>query len=322
MSETFGSGEYTYRAVDGWAKWPADWNLHDVAGVGIDGNDNVYAFHRGDHPMVVFDRDGNVLRTWGEGVFKHAHGVHVGPDETIYLTDDYDHTVRKCRLDGKVLLTIGVPDEPKPFMSGEPFRKCTHTALSPKGEIYVSDGYGNARVHKYSPDGKLLQSWGRPGAGPGEFNLPHNIACDADGWVYVADRENHRVQVFDGHGRFETQWHNLHRPSGMYMPPGKCPICYIAEIGPYYEFNRGAPNLGPRVSILSNEGKVLARIAKEPSAGLGPGQYVSPHGLAVDSRGDLYVGEVCYTAWSSLFPDTPRPKRIRNLQKYEKVAGR
>ncbi|HEY2162818.1 MAG TPA: peptidyl-alpha-hydroxyglycine alpha-amidating lyase family protein [Gemmatimonadaceae bacterium] len=318
MQDTFGAGEYAYRVVEGWAKWPDDWSLHDVAGVGIDRNDNVYAFHRGDHPMVVFDRDGNVLRTWGEDVFRHAHGVHMGPDDTIYLTDDFDHTIRKCTLDGKVLLTIGVPGEAAPFMSGEPFSRCTHTALSPKGEIYVSDGYGNARVHKYTPDGKLVMSWGQPGAGPGEFNLPHNIACDADGWVYVADRENHRVQVFDRNGRFETQWHGLHRPSGMYMPPGRCPVCYVGEIGPYYEFNRWAPNLGPRVTILSNEGKVIARITREPCAGTGAGQFISPHGLAVDSRGALYVGEVCYTAWSSVFPDTPRPARIRSMQKYER----
>ena len=321
MNETFGSGEYTYRAVEGWAKWPEDWRLHDVAAVGIDSKDQVYAFHRGDHPIVVFDRNGNVLRTWGEGIFKRAHGIHMGPDDTIYLTDDDDHTVRKCTLDGKVLLTIGVPGQPAPFMSGEPFRRCTHTALSPKGEIYVSDGYGNAKVHKYTQDGKRVLSWGEPGAGPGEFNLPHNIACDADGWVYVADRENHRIQVFDGNGKFETQWHNLHRPSGMYMPPGKCPICYVGEIGPYYEFNRSAPNLGPRVTILSNEGKVLSRVTREPNGGLGAGQFISPHGLAVDSRGDLYVGEVCYTAWSSLYPDQPKPARIRNLQKYEKVAA-
>ena len=317
--ETFGAGDYTYRAVENWAKWPDDWTLHDVAAVGIDRSDNVYAFHRGDHPIVVFDRDGNVLRTWGEGVFGHAHGVHMGADDTIYLTDDFDQTVRKCTLDGKVLLTIGVPGEAAPFMSGEPFRRCTHTALSPTGEIYVSDGYGNACVHKYAPNCKRLLSWGRPGAGPGEFNLPHNIACDADGWVYVADRENHRVQVFDGNGRFETQWYGLHRPSGMYMPPGKCPVCYIGEIGPYYEFSRGAPNLGPRVTILSHEGKVIARITREPCAGSGPGQFFSPHGLAVDSRGDLYVGEVSYTAWPNLYPDAPRPARIRALQKFEKL---
>jgi len=266
MTATFGSGDYTYRVVDGWAKWPEDWQLGDVAGVGVDGNDRVYAFHRGDHPMVVFDRDGNVLHSWGEGLFKRAHGVHMGLDDTIYLTDEGDHAVRKCTLDGKVLLTIGIPGDAASFMSGQPFRRCTHTALSPGNEIYVSDGYGNARIHKYAPDGKRIMSWGEPGSGPGQFNLPHNISCDADGWVYVADRENHRIQVFDGNGRFETQWHDLHRPSGMYMPPGKCPVCYVGEIGPYYEFNRGAPNLGPRLSILSNEGKLIARITTTPAA--------------------------------------------------------
>ncbi len=319
MTAIFGSGEHRYRVVEGWAKWPADWQLGDVAAVGVDAGDRVYAFHRGEHPVVVLDREGNVLRTWGEGVFKRAHGIHMGPDDTIYLTDDGDHTVRKCTLDGKILLTIGIPGNEAPFMSGEPFRRCTHTALSPKNEIYVSDGYGNARVHKYTPDGKRITSWGEPGSGPGQFNLPHNIACDADGWVYVADRENHRIQVFDGEGRFETQWHDLHRPSGLYMPPGKCPICYVGEIGPYYEFNRGAPNLGPRLSILSNEGKLIARITTTPAAGTGPGQFISPHGLAVDSRGDLYVGEVSYTAWPSNFPGQPRPNRLRALQKFERV---
>ena len=318
---TVGSGDYRYRVVEGWAKWPEEWKLGDVAAVGVDSKDQVYAFHRGDHPMVVFDRDGNYLRSWGEGVFRRAHGIHMGPDDTIYLTDDGDHTVRKCTLDGRVLMTIGIPGEPAPFMSGEPFRRCTHTALSPAGDIYVSDGYGNARVHKYTPAGKRILAWGEPGSEPGQFNLPHNISCDADGWVYVADRENHRVQVFDGNGRFETQWNNLHRPSGMYMPPGKCPICYVGELGPYYEFSRGAPNLGPRVSILSNEGKLIGRITTVPAHGTGPGQFISPHGLAIDSQGSLYVGEVAYTAWPSLFPDTPKPARIRTLQKFEKIAA-
>ena len=213
-----------------------------------------------------------MLRTWGEDIFKHAHGIHMGPDDTIYLTDDFDHTVRKCTLEGKVLLTIGVPGEPAPFMSGEPFRRCTHTALSPnERDLRVR----RLRQRDASTSTRRTASaccrGASPGAGPGEFNLPHNIACDADGWVYVADRENHRIQVFDGNGRFETQWHDLHRPSGMYMPPGKCPVCYVGEIGPYYEFNRGAPNLGPRVTILSNEGKVLSRVAREPCGWTGPG---------------------------------------------------
>jgi DNA-binding beta-propeller fold protein YncE len=321
VSGIVGTGEFTYRIVDDWAKLPPGWRLGDVAAVAVDRRDQVYVFHRREHPLIVFDRDGNYLRSWGDGIFHRPHGIHLGPDDTLYLTDDGDHTVRKCTLDGKVLLTIGVPGEPAPFMSGEPFRRCTHTALSPRGEIYVSDGYGNARVHKYAADGRRLSSWGEPGSEPGQFNLPHNIACDADGWVYVADRENHRIQVFDGDGRFETQWHNLHRPSGMYMPPGRCPICYVGEIGPYYEFNRGAPNLGPRLSILSSQGRLLARITTTPAAGQGPGQFLSPHGIAVDSRGDVYIGEVSYTAWPNLFPGKPVPERLRSLQKLEKVTS-
>jgi hypothetical protein len=319
MSAVVGSGAFTYRIVEDWARLPDGGQFGDVAGVAVDTADRVYVFHRGLHPMMIFDRAGNFLRSWGDGVFLRPHGVHMAADDAIYLTDDGDHSVRKCTLAGKVLLTIGVPGEPAPFMSGEPFRRCTHTALSPTGEIYVSDGYGNARVHKYAPDGRRLMSWGEPGAGPGQFNLPHNISCDADGWVYVADRENHRIQVFDGAGRFETQWHDLHRPSGMYMPPGKCPLCYVGEIGPYYEFNRGAPNLGPRLSILANDGRLLARIATEPAAGTGPGEFISPHGIAVDSHGDIYVGEVSYTAWPNLFPDRPVPRVLRSLQKFEKV---
>ena len=232
MSVILGSGDYAYRVVVGWGRLPDGWEFGDVAAVGIDRQDRVYAFNRGPHPMVVFDRDGNFLKSWGEGLFVRPHGVHMAPDDTIYCTDDGDHTVRHLTLDGRVLMQIGIPGKPSGFMSGEPFCRCTHTALSPQGDIYVSDGYSNARIHKYSPDGKRQMSWGEPGSDPGQFNLPHNIACDADGWVYVADRENHRVQVFDGNGRFETQWHDMHRPSGLYMPPGKGQLCYIGEIGP------------------------------------------------------------------------------------------
>lgn len=319
MSVILGSGEHRYRVVENWARLPDGWEFKDVAAVAVDGKDQVYVFNRGEHPMMVFDRDGNFLRSWGEGVFRRAHGVHVGPDETLYCTDDGDHTVRRCTLDGKVLLTIGTPGTPATWLSGEPFHRCTHTALSPKGEIYVSDGYGNARVHKYTPDGRHIMSWGEPGTGPGEFNIVHNVCCDDDGWVYVADRENHRVQVFDGNGRYETQWNNLHRPCGLYMPRGKCPVCYIGELGPGMPVNRRWNNLGPRLSIVTNEGKLIARLGGD-KPGQALGQFMAPHGLAIDSRGDIYVGEVSYTNWPTSFPDEPLPKGLRSLQKLEKVG--
>ncbi len=315
MTTTLGSGNYQYQVIENWARLPDGWTLRDVAAVAVDAKDQVYIFNRGEHPMMVFDRDGHFLRSWGEGVFKNAHGIHIGPDESLYCTDDGDHSVRKCTLDGKILLTIGIPGKPAPYMSGEPFHRCTHTALSPRGDIYVSDGYGNARIHQYSPDGKKLKSWGEPGTGPGEFNVPHNLCCDPDGWIYVADRENHRVQVFDGEGNYETEWHNLHRPCGMVMETKRNPLCYIGEIGPTLPINRDIPNLGPRISIVDHEGNLVSRFGAAHAGYERPDQFVAPHGMAVDSHGDLYVGEVPYAAWPHIYPGKEMPKGIRTLRK-------
>ena len=246
---TVGIAPHTYEVVEGWGKLPDGWTYREAAAVGVDSKDNVYVFSRGEHPIIVYDRDGNFLRSWGEDLFVRAHGITMGPDDTIYCTDDDDHTVRKCTLDGRVLLTLGVPGQPTPFMSGDPFNKCTHVALDPdNGDIYVADGYRNAKVHKYSPDGKLLFSWGGPGTGPSEFNIVHNIATDRDGWVYVADRENHRIQVFDRNGRYETQWTNMSRPCGLYIDPNESQTVYVGEFGSAIALNAEAPKSGsPRV---------------------------------------------------------------------------
>ncbi len=321
MAVTVGEGEWTYEAVENWAKLPPGWSFKEIGGIGCDSKDNVYVFNRGEHPMIVFDCDGNFIKSWGEGVFPRAHGVHVGPDETLWLTDDADHTVRQCTLDGKVLLTLGIPGKPTPYMSGEPFHRCTHTALSPKGEIFVADGYGNSSVHKYSPDGRHLKSWGAPGTDPGEFNIVHNITCDADGLVYVADRENHRVQVFDGEGRYQGQWNNIHRPCALCMPAGRQRVCYIGELGPGLAVNRNMPNIGPRIAITDHTGKRLARLGSNRGPGLGPTEFQAPHGIAVDSHGDLYVGEVSWTNWPTFYPDKPRPDNLRSLHKFRKIKA-
>jgi DNA-binding beta-propeller fold protein YncE len=318
MTLVLGGGSFRYEAVENWAQLPPELALGDVGGVAVDKQDRVYVFNRGRAPVVVFDRDGRYLKHWGEGIFTRAHGVDIGPDEALYLTDDQDHSVRKCSLDGKVLLTLGIPRRTPGFMSGQPFCGCTHTALAPNGDIYVSDGYGNARVHKYSPDGTLLFSWGEPGTDPGQFNIVHNICTDRDGWVYVADRENHRVQVFDSNGRFETQWHNMHRPCGLYMDRSANPLCYVGELGPDMPVNINVPNCGPRVSVYNAKGELLARLG-DLRMGEGPGQFIAPHGLAVDSRGDIYVGEVSNTVYSTRgWPINPM-RRIRSLQKLAKV---
>ena len=131
--------------------------LGDVAAVAVDANDRVFLFNRGPHPMIVMDRTGTFLRSWGEGVFRNPHGIHIGPDGNSWCTDDGDHTVRQCTPEGRVLMTLGAPGKPSGFMSGQPFCRCCHTALSPSGDIFVADGYGNACVHHYAPDGRLLR---------------------------------------------------------------------------------------------------------------------------------------------------------------------
>ena len=311
-----GSAPYAFRTAEEWGKIPAEIELGDVAGIAVDAKDQVYLFNRGKHPVVVLESTGAFKTSWGHGLFDNAHGAHIGADQCIYLTDNGNHTVRKFTLDGKLLLSLGTVNKPAPFMSGQPFCRCTHTALSPSGDIYVSDGYGNAAVHKYDPNGHLLLSWGKPGSGPGEFNLPHNICCDADGWVYVADRENHRVQIFDGSGHYEKQINNMHRPSGLAITPGKCPCCVVGELQAYQLVNRMTPNLGARVSFVDQQGKVVSRIDRGLGAGTEPGQFVSPHSIALNSRGDMYVGEVVAADWAAIFVDTPMPQKARRFQKF------
>ena len=309
-----GSGQFIYEVAEGWGTLPDGWGFKEVAAVGADAKGNVYAFNRGDHPMIVFDKDGNFLRSWGEGVFPRAHGITMGPDDTIFCTDDGDHTVRHCTLDGKVLMTLGISGQPAPFMSGNPFHRCTHLAIDPQnGDFYVSDGYGNASVHKYSPDGKLLFSWGESGTDPGQFNIVHNICTDKDGWVYVADRENHRVQVFSSEGKYETQWLNMARPCGLYID-SQNELVFVGELGVALGPNSQALGVGPRVSIYGTDGVLKARRGNEPE-GEEPGRFIAPHGICIDPDGNIYVGEVSWThTGSGLTP----PREIRSLQKLVK----
>ena len=311
---------FNFEPVVAWEQLPAGIELGDVAGLAVDSKARVYLFNRGSHPVVVLNRDGSFVTSWGQGVFSNPHGADIGPDDSLYFTDNGDHTLRKFSPEGKLLLQIGTPGKPSAFMSGAPFCRCTHSALSPSGDIYVSDGYWNARVHKYAPDGKLLMSWGTPGTGPGEFNLPHNICCDGEGLVYVADRENHRIQVFDGNGRYIRQVNNLHRPCGLALTKGPCPCMLVGELGPYQPVNRATPNIGPRVSIVSNDGTLIGRLGTE-KPGTGPGAFVAPHSVAMDSHGDMYVGEVIANDWLSVFPDTPLPAPLRRMQKFRRVSA-
>ena len=317
--EFLGQGSHTYEPIADWAKLPPELILGDVAGIAVDEKDRVYLFNRGSSPIVVLSQSGDVLSTWGHGIFENAHGASIGPDQCIYLTDNHNHTVRKFSLDGKLLLEIGTAGVGSGFMSGKPFCRCTHSAVSPSGDIFVSDGYHNACIHKFDPSGKLLKSWGTPGTGPGEFNLPHNICCDRDGWIYVADRENSRVQIFDEDGRYETQINNMHRPSGLAITPGTCPDCIVGELASYLDVNRDFPNIGPFVSVVDQQSNMVSRLDMGQGAGLEFGQFLSPHSIAYDSAGDLYVGDVVDADWTQVMGNSEKPEQPRRFQKLRRV---
>jgi DNA-binding beta-propeller fold protein YncE len=302
--------------VESFETLPAGWSYVEVAGVAVDSHDRVFCFSRGEHPVIIFDRDGKFLRSWGEGEVRRAHGITIDADDTVWLTDDLHHTVRKFTPEGKLLLTIGHPDTPATLQGGQPFNRPTHVAICPRtGHVFVSDGYGNSRVHKYTPDGKPLKSWGEPGTDPGQFNLPHNIATDRDGLVYVADRENHRVQIFDGDGRFQGQWHDMHRPCGLYADKRDADLFFIGELGSAMPVTDNTPNIGPRITVVNRTGE---RVCRFGGPGEKPGEFNAPHSVVVDSRGDIYVGEVAWTnTGSKLIP----PREIRSFQKFRRVAA-
>jgi DNA-binding beta-propeller fold protein YncE len=304
------STECTYVAEPGWEKLPAGWSFVETAGVAVDSRDRVHVFNRGEHPVIVFDSAGNFLNAWGEGVFTRPHGITIGPDDSVYCTDDMGHNVRKFTPDGTLLWTLGTPGQPSDtgatsidyrtiLHSAGPFHYPTNVALGPDGCLFIADGYGNARVHKFAADGHHLLSWGEPGDGPGQFHVPHGIAVDeAAQRLIVADRENSRLQFFDFEGNFLHEWPGLARPSQVVIGPDGS--LFVAELGYKAGMWPGttAPShdaTGGRISIFRGDGTLLQRWG----GGLDPcaaGDFYAPHDLCLDGQGSLYVGEVTWSA--------------------------
>lgn len=271
-----GSGDFIYEVVDNWAKTPDGWTIGQ-AEPACDSQDRVYVFNRGDHPLMVFDQDGNFQGEWGREYLTDAHGIYISGEDHIYLPVRESHAIVKCTLDGKPLMTMGVWDAPSDtggprpdgtmWRAAGPFNRCTDIALAPNGDLFVSDGYANSRVHKFSPDGRLLHSWGRPGKrGPGEFHIPHGIWVHWDGRVMVCDRENNRIQLFTGDGEYLGMWTDLARPCDIFVDHAG--IAYVVELDAF-------------MTILNMDGEVLAKVDIGGSGG---------HAVWADSRGDLYIG--------------------------------
>ncbi len=196
---------------------PAGWKLGRISAVAVDLAGEVYVFHRGAKadPIIVFDDQGRYLRSWGRGMFGTPHGMRIDPEGHIWITDSADHQVMKFTREGRLLLTLD--QKKQPGATEKTFNRPTDIAFTPAGDFYISDGYGNARVVKFSRAGQWLLTWGEPGTGPGQFNTPHSLVLDSQGQVYVSDRENNRLQVFDAEGRFLRQWRHLGATQGLYM---------------------------------------------------------------------------------------------------------
>lgn len=280
-----GGGNYIYRVDTEWAKLPPGIELRACA-VCADARDRVYCFNRSEqHPVLVFERDGSFLGSWGAGMFRFPHAIRTDRKGFLWLCDEHHMQFMKFTADGRLLQTIGdrggrsdtgVPADDfssqawrKVTHGGGPFNLPTDIAFASDGTMFMTDGYGNARVHKFAADGKYLFSWGEPGTGPGQFNLPHGVWVDRRGRVLVADRENDRVQAFDQEGKLLTVW-----PTELIGPA----FFYVDDDDAVYipEHNGGF------VSILTLDGERLAR--------WGDGAPMrSSHGIWVDSQRDLYV---------------------------------
>ncbi|MFL2763602.1 MAG: peptidyl-alpha-hydroxyglycine alpha-amidating lyase family protein [Dehalococcoidia bacterium] len=296
-----------------WGKLPKGCVYKEATSVAVNSKDNVYVYNRGTIPMIVFNKDGDVLDTWENMEVKAAHGVSIGPDDEVYCVDVGDNTVKKFSSEGKLLMTLGTSGQKSPKLSGLPFSSPTDVAVDRRnGDIYISDGYGNARVHKYSSNGKLILSWGESGTGPGQFNIVHNIAVDSQGWVYIADRENQRVQVFNDNGKYETQWVNMSKAATICTDNfSNNGLVYVGEYFCGIASNDIGTDLGPRISIMTAKGELLARIGRE-SYGDESGRFYAPHGIAIDSNGDIYVAEV---SWSEFGINLEPQRELRSMQK-------
>lgn len=284
MEAIVGQGRHTYKVHEDWARLPEGIEMK-AAAVAVDKQDRVFCFNRvADHPVLMFDRDGNFLSSWGAGLFAQPHAIRFDEEGFLWLTDGHLMQFMKFTADGKLLQTIGVrgqrsdtgvpPDDlsstawKRVTHSGGPFNIPTDIAFAADGTMFMTDGYGNARVHKFSADGQHLLSWGDPGKGPGHFNLPHGIWVDRQGRLLVADRENARVQVFDQQGKLLTIWATeVIGPAFFYVDQED--IVYIPE------------HNGGMISILTLDGERLTRWG-------GP-IHKSCHGIWGDSRGDIYV---------------------------------
>jgi DNA-binding beta-propeller fold protein YncE len=327
-----GTGDLKFEAYDHWEKLPEGWDFREAVGVTCDSRDRVYVFSRSEHPVTVFDREGNFLSSWGEGdLFVRPHSIYCSPDDAIWIADDCGHVVHKFTQDGQLLMTLGERGKPSDTgienndfrtikQAAGPFNLPTHPHVTPDGDIWISDGYGNASVHRFSPDGKLLLTFGEPGTGEGQFSVPHGVMLSRDGIIYICDREYSRIQRFDQEGNFIDFFGEVARPC--LTVEDKNGLIYVAEVGFRAGMYHGMPipenASGSRVSVFTPEGELVSRWGgDDPEA---TGSFWCAHGIALDSHGDLYIAEVRPGAFEEIKPQGEEaPSGVSVLQKFVRI---
>ena len=272
-----GSGNFKYEKVPEWPKMPKYWEFGAASDGAVNSKGEIYIFSRGKHPLTIWTKEGDFISSWGEGTFSaNPHGIYIAPNDNVWLVDRDFHIATEYTPGGEALRTLGEKLAPSPSFQGLPFNMPSGLAISSSGELYVADGYGGHRVHKFSADGELLLSWGKQGTGPGEFALLHNIWVDERERVLICDRENDRIQLFNSDGDFLEEWTDLSSPGDVWIHEDHI---YCIEQGPH-----------GGVSIWTLDGDVVSRwkIDEEP----GKGSITDGHGITVDSEGSIYVTEI------------------------------
>lgn len=249
---------------------PAGTTLGPVSGVDADDSGNVYLLQRQAPPVLCFDRNGKFVRSFGDDLVGTGHGLAVDPQGNVWVTDTGHHLVFKFSPEGRLLLALGQSD--KPGADESHFDKPTHTAFGDNGDIFITDGYGNSRIVHVTADGKFVNAWGKAGSGPGEFNAPHAAIVDGKGRLLVCDRDNERIQIFNQEGHLLATWTG-YKPFGIAMD--RDGVFFICG--------------NNKVSQLDADGKVVRSWGKE---GVEAGQFKTPHLMAADRDGNLYIAEV------------------------------
>lgn len=287
-----------YEVDPHWPHKPADFEWKAMPGVAVDRKDQVWAFTRSNPPVQVYAADGHLVRAWGQDSIKTAHHIKIDRDENVWIADIGNHVVRKFSPTGQVLLTLGTVG--KSGADETHLNQPTDMAIAANGDIFVSDGYGNNRVVHYNARGEFVKQWGSLGSAPNQFSIPHAIAIDSKGRLYVADRNNVRVQVYDQNGTLLDSWRNLMVPWGFWVTPqDEIWICGVSPMpwreDPTYP---GAPlSCPPKDQILmkfNTQGKLLQlwTIPKGVDKHEQPGDVNWLHAMAVDSVGNIYVGDI------------------------------